>query len=322
MHHRDGVLALFGAQYWVAGVYQLQRLGVSRQAAAGAVRRGLADRIMRGVLGIPGHWDTFEGRSMALQLAGRERGFLSGTTAARLHGFRAMPEQPVRYTLDESHPIVVPHWGVIVRTSWGDDEPRPERSDALIVASPMRTLFDLAGELGDRAFERAAEDAWHLGLIDPAAARAGLQRIRRRGRTGVARFERWLDKVEQRPRPATTGLEQLLVDIARRAGLPDPIRQYPLRLRDGREVRLDLAWPGIRFALEPGHSWWHGGDAAQRADQERDRRCAEVGWQILRYDESVWQQRDAAVREVRAMYDARRRDLTGPALLDSASDPS
>lgn len=322
MHHRDGVLELFGSQYWVASVRQLEDLGVARQAAAAAVRRGLAHRILRGILGIPGHWDTFEGRCMALQLAGRCKGFVSGTTAARLHGLRSMPEMPVRYTLDEAHPIVTPEWGRIVRTSWRDHEPGPERGDRLIVASPHRTLFDLAGQLGDRAFERAAEDAWHRGLVTPASATSYLQRIRRQGRTGVARFERWLEKANGQARPATTGLEQLLADLARSAGLPEPVRQHPLHLLDGRVVRLDLAWPAIRFALEPGHSWWHGGDAAQRADQDRDRACAAAGWQIARFDESVWQRRDTTVREIRAMFEARCRDVGATSPPTSASDPS
>lgn len=323
MHHRDGVLALFGSQYWVATVRQLGELGVSRQAASDAVRRGLADRVFRGVLGIPGHWDTFEGRCSALQLAvttGRRHHFLSGTTSARLYGLRSMSEVPVTLTLDESHPIVVPDWARIVRTSWDDDEPRPARTDHLRLASPHRTLFDLAGQLRDGAFERAAEDAWHLGLVTPESAAEYLQRIRRRGRSGVARFERWLERTEGRTAPAASRLELLLIDLARRAGLPEPVRQHPLRLPDGTKIHLDIAWPDLRFALEPGHSWWHGGDLAQRADQARDRGCAELGWQVVRYDESVWGRRATTVREIAAMYRARQQVVARqPTHLDSAS---
>lgn len=308
MLHRDGVITLLGDQYWVVGVRQLEALGVSRQSVDVAVRRGLVERVVRGVVGLPRHWETVEGRAMALHLAAHGRGFVSGVTAGRLHGLRRMPEVPVTYTLGQTTArMVVPSWGRLVRTSWPDDAPRPERPDTLAVASPLRTLFELAGTFGDRRFRRAAEDAWHLGLVTPDAAAAYLQRVRRRGRTGVARFERWLDAVGERP--AASGLEQLLADLAVAAGLPEPVRQHPLQLRSGVTIHLDLAWPEVRFALEPGHSWWHGGDRAQRLDQDRDRQCAELGWMVARFDETVWRRRSLVTEQIGRMYRARRADL-------------
>lgn len=311
MIHRPGVIALLGSQYWVAQVRQLGSIGVSRQSVAAAVSRGVLERPMHGIVGLPGHWDTFEGRCMAAQLAAGSGSYLSGTTAGRLYGLRAMPDHPIIVTAHTRHPVVLAPWATLVRTSWLDQEPRPDRADRLRPSSPSRMLFDLAATLPDRRFMRAAEDAWHLGLVTPTAAADFLQRIRRQGRTGVARFERWLDHVisTAQSRPAETGLEQLLADLARRAGLPEPVRQHPLTLPSGRPISLDLAWPDARFAIEPGHSWWHGGDAAQRADQERDRECTAIGWQVVRYDESVWSRIRATVDEIRTMYRARLRDV-------------
>ena len=65
------------------------------------------------------------------------------------------------------------------------------------------------------------------------------------------------------------------------------MRQHPLVLPSGEVIHLDLAWPDVRLAVEPGHSWWHGGDLRQRRDQDRDRACAVVGWHVVRYDESA-----------------------------------
>jgi hypothetical protein len=144
-------------------------------------------------------------------------------------------------------------------------------------------------------------------LVHPCDAAEYLTRIRRQGLTGVARFEAWLDHVAAQSAPAQSGLEQLLADIVQRSGLPDPERQFPLTLPRGGIVHLDLAWPAIRLALEPGHSWWHGGDLAMRADQERDRACGEVGWHVVRYDESVRQHRDSAARELVGIYRERAR---------------
>ena len=183
----------------------------------------------------------------------------------------------------------MPGWGRLVRTSWIDEsrDVQGPRDDLLRVATPLRMLFGLARTFNDHRFDRAAEDAWHLGLITPQTAADYLDAIRRSGRGGVVRFERWLMKTSLRPRPAQSGLELDVLDAIRRAGLPEPVRQHPLTLRSGEIIHIDLAWPSIRLGVEPGHSWWHGGDLRQRADQARDRACDELGWHIVRCDESV-----------------------------------
>jgi hypothetical protein len=309
--HRPGVLELFRSQYWVAAVPQLTALGLSRRAVDRARRQGLVVEIHRGIVGVAGLTTSFESRAMAAQLAMAPSGFLSGVTAGRLYGLRAMPASTIEVTVPEDRSLK-PRAGVtVVRTSWDDDEATPPRPDGLVLASPLRTLFGLAGRFNQFRFERAAEDLWHRNLVTPASAAGYLARIRRRGLTGVARMEEWLEKTEAQQRPATTGLEQLLATMAERAGLPTPVRQYPLVLADGVTIHLDLAWPEIRFALEPGHSWWHGGDRRQDADQTRDRACAEVGWLVVRFDESVWDRQAEEVERLRRTYHRRRRDLHG-----------
>ena len=161
------------------------------------------------------------------------------------------------------------------------------RSDGLRIASPLRTLFRLAAVFNDHRFQRAAEDAWHLQLVTPEAAADYLAAVRRSGRTGVIRFEHWLERMSFQSKPSQSGLEQDVIDAIVRAGLPDPVRQLPLILPSGELIHVDVAWPDVRLGVEPGDSWWHGGDLRQRADQARDRACDEIGWRIVRADESV-----------------------------------
>jgi hypothetical protein len=304
LQHR-GVIDLFTRQYGVASVRQLEELEVPASSVWAATRAGTTTRLLRGVVAIAPLASTFEARAMALHLAGDGRGHLSGQTAGRLAGLRQMRPAPVEYTIDVRHRLSVPRWARLVRSTWPDDEPRPTRRDGLVVASPPRMLFELASQMPRSRFERAAEDAWHLGLVAPPDAAAYLARIRRSGRSGVAAFEEWVERVSTWSRPATTGLEQLLADLAGAAGLPEPVRQHPLVLLDGSTVHLDLAWPDRRLALEPGHSWWHGGDRRQRADQERDRACGEIGWHVMRFDESVWTRRAQITGQIRRTYLAR-----------------
>jgi hypothetical protein len=301
---RPDVLELFSTQHWVASRDQLGVHGVSAKVVQRAVREGLVVPIVDGVVALARTETADESRLMAVQLAGGHQAFLSGPTAGRLHGLRRMPAEIVEITVPETRVKVWPTWVRAVRTSWADEEARPARIDGLAVASPPRTLFGLAAQLSPWSFERAAEDMWHRGLLAPADAREYLQRVRRRGRTGVAVFERWLEQAESQTRPATTGMEQLLVDLARRAGLPDPELQHPVILRSGVTIHLDLAWPDVKFAVEPGHSWWHGGDERVSADQARDRGVAELGWATVRYDESVWHHQQRTVDELGRLYRA------------------
>jgi hypothetical protein len=280
-------MELLRGQGWVASIDQLGTLGVGAAAVSRARRRGLVDALAPGVVGLRGAWDSFEGRVWAALLIGGGGAFVSGPTAARLYGLRGMPVSPAEVTIPETAHRHVPPWIRLVKTSWTDDEACPARPDGLVVASPLRMLFGLARCFNQHRFERAAEDAWHLGLVAPAEAAEYLARIRRRGLTGVARFEAWIDRAGARSEPAQSGLEQYLADLVRMAGLPQPARQHPLTLGTGEVIHLDLAWPEIRLAIEPGHTWWHGGDLRMRADQDRDRACAEIGWLIVRYDESV-----------------------------------
>ena len=172
-------------------------------------------------------------------------------------------------------------------------------------------LFGLAEQFNQYRFERAAEDAWHKGLITPDDAGEYLSAIRQSGKKGVIRMERWLEKTTFRRKPSHSGLELDFVEMIEKVGLPTPVRQHPLTLPSGELIHLDLAWPDVRLAIEPGHSWWHGGDLRQRQDQARDRACGLLGWHVHRYDEDSTRDPAATARELLALYRRRVAELGG-----------
>ncbi len=308
--NRPDVLQLFAGQHWVASTEQLRDLSVSPSMIYRARRAGIVTTVFPGVLQLTGTTETFASKAMTLQLhIGREV-FISGFSAGRIHGLRDMPKRLVECTIVETRKVVLPPWGRLHVTTWFDqDRDVTTQPDGLRVATPLRMLFRLAWVFNQYRFERAAEDAWHLGLVTPAAAQDYLRSVRRSGRAGVIKFERWLEHVASRTRPSQSGLELAVVDAIRRAGLPEPERQLALILRTGELIHVDLAWPQVRLGVEPGHSWWHGGDLKQRADQARDRACDEIGWRIVRVDESVREDLAAFGRQLRVIYDQRRRSL-------------
>jgi len=303
-------LELLGRQYWVADVGQLAAAGLSPRTIARARRAGLLVGVLPHVVRLAGAEDTFHARAMAAQLHAGGPAFLSGPTAGRLLGLRGMPSTPVQITVPERRHLDGPPWLRHVRTSWIDpDVDMVERPDGLRVAHPLRMLFGLAGQFSQRFLERAAEDAWHLGLVRPDDAVEYLAAVRRSGRGGVSRFEMWLERVEASRRPSQSGFELDVLDAIRRAGLPEPARQYELTLATGEAIHIDLAWPDVRLGVEPGHSWWHGGDLGQRRDQARDRGCDAVGWRVIRYDEEDRKDLVAIARELAVIHRERRRAL-------------
>jgi hypothetical protein len=308
--NRPDVMALFARQHWVASVGQLVEKKVSPSAIHRARRRGLVVSPARGVVAVAGVELSFEGRALAAQLAVAREAFVSGPSAGVLHGLRAMPRSRVEITVMENRRLIPPSWCRVVRTSWIDEERDViARDDGIRFASPLRMLFGLAAQFNQYRFERAAEDVWHKRLASPDDAADFLAAIRRSGRTGVSRFEAWLEKTSFRERPSHTGLELNFVDMIDRVGLPTPKRQHPLLLATGELIHLDLAWPDARLAVEPGHSWWHGGDLRQRLDQARDRACDVVGWQVERYDEAAEDDAWVTANELLAIYRRRVADL-------------
>ncbi len=308
--NRPEVLKLLADQHWVASVEQLRELGVSKAVLQHARRRGLIEAPVRGVVKLSSVDLSFEGQALVVQLAAGATAFVSGPSAAVLYRLRMMPRTPVEVTVMENHQLTVPSWARLVRTSWIDDErDLVTRPDGLRVASPLRTLFGLARRFNQYLFERAAEDVWHRKLATPDDAADYLAAVRRSGRAGVTRFEKWLEKTSTRSRPSQSGLELDFVDMLDHVGLPPAERQYPLLLPTGELIHLDLAWPDIRLAIEPGHSWWHGGDLRMRLDDARDRDCDEIGWRVIRYDEAAAEDKERTARQVLAIYQRRRSDL-------------
>jgi hypothetical protein len=299
---RPDVLQLFAGQFGVASTEQLDALGVAKRTLARARERGVIRAVLPGVTELAEFPPTFRQRCMAAQLFGGDRCFLDGHTAGHLYGLRGMWLRLIQLVTASRRRGQLPDWLKVTFSTWIDLDDVVVRDDGLRIARPPRMLLSLATWLDDRRFERAAEDAWHLDLITPAQAAVYLDQIAGKGRPGVARFARWVERSVGHARPAHSGLELEVAAAAVAAGLPEPVRQHPLRLADGVLIHLDLAWPDLMLGIEPGHSWWHGGARGQRAEQQRKRACAAVGWHVECYDESAARNLEAVGAEIAEIY--------------------
>jgi very-short-patch-repair endonuclease len=141
-----------------------------------------------------------------------------------------------------------------------------------------RTLADLGVVVGPEIVERSLEWALRNGYASLESLRAIVDT---RSGIGVRRLAGVLGTRPPGAPPTESDAETLFVQLVRQGGLPDPIRQYRLRLR-GRLVRLDFAWPVLRLAVEIDGAATHGRDELP-ADLRRQNRILLDGWFILRY---------------------------------------
>lgn len=305
MSHKPQVLALFNSQFGVATAGQLCDLGMSRRTVERWTKSRLILPLLPGVFTQAGVTPSFHTKALAAQLYYGPRCFLSGQTAGALFGLRDMWRKYINVTVPATARVTVPDWIRVRRAAFTAAVDVRTLDSGHRVSSPMLTLFQLAREFNTHRFHLAAEDMWSLGLIDPQEARPYLDWVRRSGRAGVAAFEAWLERVGDRERPSKTGLELKLLGAMLDAGVPEPQRQYPLTLLGGNTIALDFAWPHLRLAVEPGHSWWHGGELGTQRDRARANSCGELGWQLHFLDESLKDDLPAVGRLVLNIYSAR-----------------
>ncbi len=117
---------------------------------------------------------------------------------------------------------------------------RLERIDRVEVGgfrctSASRTVIDLAGSAPIRALERAIDSAVRDGLSSPTFLAHRLRALR------PARGVRVLDRLLV-DSGGHSDLERRFLQLVRRAGLPDPIRQRQFRDDHGRVIRVDFSF--------------------------------------------------------------------------------
>jgi hypothetical protein len=308
------LLHLTRTQFGVVARHQLldDDIGLSSSAIGRLTSDRRLLKVLPGVYRLASTPDAFVSRCFATQLWAGDVGFVSSWSAARLRGLRKMSAERIHFTVPWEHSRRSPDWIHLDRSKWYDNRDRETLDSGLVVATPLRMMFGLAADLNQYRFNRAAEDAWHLGLTNPGAMSVYLQNHRCRGKDGVTTMQSFVDVAMTRARPAQSGLEQEFIEAFEKI-LPPVVRQFELTIPSGEVVKLDIAWPDIRLAVEPGSSWFHGGDAAQARDHDRDLGCNEVGWMIVRLDESFRLDPAAAARRIRKVHLARTRELVAKA---------
>jgi very-short-patch-repair endonuclease len=103
--------------------------------------------------------------------------------------------------------------------------------------------------------------------------------------------------------------ELMVAEGLRRRGVPVVTQHADLVLPNGRSIRLDLAVPDVRWAVEidlhPDHLLLQG----TSSDKQRDRQCHRIGWEVERVTELDLIDLEGICDELAELYRVRCRDL-------------
>ncbi len=256
-----------------------------RQAVAlGMTRRQIQDRLSSGLF-VPVHQGVYRLAAnppswiqdvTAACLAAGDGAVASHRAAALLWGLRGIEEAPVEISVRRRHS---PEMGGVVVHHTDRLEPADVgRRRRIPVTSPARTLLDLAAVVGVDTLEPALEDAVLRGLAPLPWLRLTLDRLGGSGRRGAAALRGLLDSRDPTTAPTESVLEDTLVRVLRRGGLPEPVRQHPVGT-----VRVDLAYPQIRLAIEADSRLWHAGRGDVQRNTSKQNVLVARGWRVLRF---------------------------------------
>lgn len=277
MTNWTGAAELARRQHGIVARRQLIELGIAGASIGPHAERAGWRRVHRGVYALPGATMTFEQQVMAAVLAAGEEALASHLTAAFLHGF--LPVRPPVVDVLLPFSCKARHVdGVHVTRS------RTLRAaDRCLVGgvpatTPARTVIDAATVLEPLDIRALLIDGRQQRKLD-------LGRVARRvAEVGPVRhsgqLRRLLDELDQAR--VDSLLEAEVRRLLRRAGLPPPSRgPYRVRLRD-RTVELDIAWPGLKVAVEVDGFGYHAARRAMDNDHRKQNALLVEGWRILR----------------------------------------
>ena len=235
---------------------------------------------------------TWEGRLMAACLACE--GVASHRGAARLHGVLDFPIVEVttwRNRYFRKTPAQV-HWLTDL-----DPDLDVTHIDGIPATNPCRTLIDLGAVCPVSRVEIALERALSRQLVTIPPLLERLDQLSRRGRSGVGRMRKVLAARGIGSRGADSNPEVRLVQILRRAGFPEPVKQYELEV-GGRKVVIDLAYPPEKIALEYNGIDPHSGLRALEKDNAKSNLIVLAGWILVQYTKTRLRQPDTLCREI------------------------
>jgi predicted transcriptional regulator of viral defense system len=150
------------------------------------------------------------------------------------------------------------------------------------VTTPARTLVDLSASLSSRRLGSAVDDALRRRILTLPALDRCLARLAGAPGRRPAVVQELLAARLPGYDPGDSDLETRVLRLIVGAGFPPPAQQHRVRI-GGRTVRIDLAYPVLRLAIELDGWEFHGTRSAFDDDRTRANLLVAHGWTVVRF---------------------------------------
>ncbi len=275
------LIALAAAQHWIVTIAELIELGFSRSAIDRLVQARRLHPLHRGVYVVGNPDASRKGRWLAAVKACGEGALLSFRAAGAHHGLRESQAARIDVTVPGSRRPRRP--GVRIHSCGTLITEDTTIVDAIPCTSVARTLLDLASLLDDRGVERALERAEILEVYDHREMVPLLGRMR--GHPGAPRLARVVEAANPGTTITRSALEEALLRLCRRAGLPEPELNQSILL-GGVHTEVDFLWRAERVVVEVDSWKYHRQRGQFRRDRRRDQLLELEGWGHARFTDT------------------------------------
>ncbi len=266
-----------------------QGLVTARQARIAGLREGQVRWLTRsgdwvpirpGVYAVAGAPQTRMQLLVATALTLQPGGWLSHATAGELWGFPDVDgdEIEVLTALDRKIGLggVRGHRTSLLFTADLTTHAR------VPVTTPERTLVDLSGRVAEHVLARMLDDSLRRRLVRLERLRRCALRLAGAPGRRTAVVHRLLAERLPGFDPGDSDLETRVLRLLVRNGLPAPVQQHRVRA-GGRTLRVDLAYPDTKVAIELDGWEFHRTRTAFDDDRARANRLVADGWTLVRF---------------------------------------
>lgn len=279
-------------QHGVVTRAQATAAGFSVSAIARAVDRGEWQRLHPGIFQVDPAVHAVTAAVMGAVLRAPGEAWASHRTAAHLWGMSTVT--PLRPEISTTANLRGGR-AVVHRLASMPDQDRCIRI-GIPITSVERTLVDLAGVVGRSALEEIVVGALRARLTTVAELRRRGDELAAPGRRGSGTITRVLERWGDGAAPESV-LEARMIGLLRRAGLPEPARQWPVTDGGRFVARLDFAYPRWMIAIETDGYRWHARPERWQRDLARRNALTRLGWMVLHF---TWEDVQRKPREVAA----------------------
>ncbi len=263
----EQLMAITAGQLGSFSRAQAYAAGMSDFQLSNRVKSGFLQRCGPHTFSVAGNPSSPKAALRALMLDVGEPCWVSGPTAAALHGFDGFALRKPYHLLVERDRNVR-RMGALVHSTVVLDPIDREQIGEFAVTSPARTLIDLARFVTCADLTRALDSALRDGGTTEGQLHRRIVALRSSGRFGVPKLIAAISGAEI-IRGGHSWLEREFLQVVAAAGLPRPSTQQVLAKAANRFVRVDCRFPGTMVVVELLGYEFHRTKAQLARDSER-----------------------------------------------------